>query len=94
MTRVPGRPNAVRGPSRMARAKFRKHKVIVESITQARKKLRIIVCCRIVPTPVKSRSDHAYRSHLKLRHHKGIHSFPRAIRSLLVLARRGAGKKE
>lgn len=47
MTRVFRRPAsalAMRGPSRAEKRKNRKHKVILEAITQEKKKLRSVVC--------------------------------------------------
>lgn len=43
MTRLPGRLVPGRAQNSSARSKFRKHKVILESVTQKRKKLRTIV---------------------------------------------------
>ncbi|QKX56456.1 uncharacterized protein TRUGW13939_03561 [Talaromyces rugulosus] len=43
MTRIQRQPSAARAQNGLARAKFRKHKVIMESITQKRKKLRSII---------------------------------------------------
>lgn len=43
MTLLPGRIGAPRVQQSSARAKFRKHKVILESVTQKRKKLRSII---------------------------------------------------
>ncbi|KAH8693084.1 hypothetical protein BGW36DRAFT_33749 [Talaromyces proteolyticus] len=43
MARLQRRPGATRAQNGLARAKFRKHKVIMESITQKKKKLRSIV---------------------------------------------------
>ncbi|OKL60592.1 hypothetical protein UA08_04356 [Talaromyces atroroseus] len=43
MTRLPGRVGAARAQHSSTRAKFRKHKVIMESVTQQRKKLRSII---------------------------------------------------
>ncbi|CRG85597.1 hypothetical protein PISL3812_02642 [Talaromyces islandicus] len=43
MTRIQRQPSAARAQNGLARAKARKHKVIMESITQKRKKLRCII---------------------------------------------------
>lgn len=96
MTRVLRRAasaNATRAPGRMARTKCRKHKVIMESITQAKKKLRSVVRYPNSSSAldVNSAFEFYSRFHSRQKHHRVILLFPLATHSLPAPARRCAG---
>ncbi|KAE8348403.1 hypothetical protein BDV28DRAFT_93023 [Aspergillus coremiiformis] len=94
MARVFRRPASAftrRAPSRAAQRTARKHKVIMESITQEKKKLRSVVCHYIVWLP-RDNLDNPGRYRLKQRHPLVIPSFPQVILSSPLHARNYAEK--